>query len=289
MFGLTALLVACPSDLASGSPPCRGAPGKSPRGHLSALFVGPLARRTIVLLVGVAESRALNSVLRACAELRNQSLPPRALSLRTAAVTSSNRALSFLPFVDPGRDLSCPEPFLWLLRAICASARMGPSIDHLWRRGGVGSLTPPARGPTAGGANVLAPLVVVPFILDPGSWVLGLGSWVFLAHFPAQPQKTRNHNTAKTTTQTNMLCLPRPPTRRAPCVVWCPFLFLVVRWPFPFLPVERWQGTFHWVLRHSAPARKTNWALLAQNRGFAGGKRGFAQQNPFFLRSPRSD
>ena len=57
-------------------------------------------------------------------------------------------------------------------------ARMGPSFGHLWRRGGVGSLTPPARGPTAVGANVLAPLVVVPFssTLVLGSWVSVLGS-----------------------------------------------------------------------------------------------------------------
>ena len=53
------------------------------------------------------------------------------------------------------------------------------------------------QGPHGGGPNVLAPLAVVHLTLGPSSWVLGLGSWVFLAHFPAQPQKTRNHNTDK--------------------------------------------------------------------------------------------
>ena len=79
------------------------------------------------------------------------------------------------------------------------------------------------------GANVLAPLVVVPFILDPGSWVLGLGSWVFLVHFPAQPQKTRNHNTDKgavlgsAATRTVLLCPEEEDTvRGAPprCHFW---------------------------------------------------------------------
>jgi hypothetical protein len=103
------------------------------------------------------------------------------------------------------------------------------------------------QGAHGGGPNVLAPLVVVPFILDPGSWVLGLGSWVFLTHFPAQPQKTRNHNTDK-----NALSAP-PAYPAGTLVVWWPFPFLVVRWPFPFLPVERQQGTLPWVLRHKPP------------------------------------
>ena len=114
------------------------------------------------------------------------------------------------------------------------SARMGSSIDHLWRRGGVGSLTPPARGPTAGAQTFwrhwLLCLLSSTLVLE--SWVPVLG-WVFLAHFPAQPQKTRNHNTDK-----NALSAP-PAYPAGTLVVWWPFPFLVVRWPFPFLSVER--------------------------------------------------
>ena len=58
------------------------------------------------------------------------------------------------------------------------SARIGSSIDHLWRRGGVGSLTPPARGPTAGGQTFwrhwLLYLLSSTLVLE--SWVSVLGS-----------------------------------------------------------------------------------------------------------------
>ena len=57
--------------------------------------------------------------------------------------------------------------------------------DQVVAQGRCGVAHSSGEGPHGRAPNVLAPLVVVPFILGPGSWVLGLGSWVFLTHFPA--------------------------------------------------------------------------------------------------------
>ena len=80
----------------------------------------------------------------------------------------------------------------------------------LWRRGGVGSLTPPARGPTAGAQTSWRHwlLYLLSSTLVIGSLVPVLGSsWPIFRPNPRKPE---------TTTQTKMLCLPRPPNRRAP-------------------------------------------------------------------------
>ena len=121
---------------------------------------------------------------------------------------------------------------------------MGTSIDHLWRRRGWGrSLLRP--GAPRRGANVLAPLVVVPF---PRPW------FVLLQRRSSNPfQKGLLFLAAPTPKPPGAgACQPGCPVQNGG-VVWWPFPFLVVRWPFPFLPVERQQGTLPWVLLHKLP------------------------------------
>ena len=106
----------------------------------------------------------------------HHTLSPRAFSLRAAAVTSNNRALSSL-FLSSTQVVTrvAPNHFFG---SYALSARMGSSIDHLWRRGGVGSLTPPTRPPTAGAQTFWRHwlLYLLSSTLVLGSWVPVLGS-----------------------------------------------------------------------------------------------------------------
>ena len=111
----------------------------------------------------------------------------------------------------------------------------------------MGSLTPPARGPTAGpkrfGATGCCTFYPRPWFLGLGSRFLGLlGPFSGLTPENKKPQHR----------QKNALSAP-PAYPAGTLVVWWPFPFLVVRWPFPFLPVGRQQGTLPWVLRHKLP------------------------------------